>query len=181
MESKIDWLPPLVLLTEYGNDWKKYLDAIYGFYKKDFLDTRPRYKCVPVGIKRYPIKDGKESGFWHLIQEGRIEDDRVPNFRRCERICWPRPIIEHSHESSILVWPNVRYTAMGRQENLCLWLEEYEYLVILRKRKNGYLFWTAYPVTEDHQKRKNRKEYERSKKTGDVISGDPETPSTRGR
>jgi hypothetical protein len=29
-----------------------------------------------------------------MIQEGRTEDERTPDLRRCERIRWPRPIIE---------------------------------------------------------------------------------------
>ena len=43
-----------------------------------------------------------------LVQEGKVEDDRTPDLRRCERIRWPRPIIEHESEDSILVWENER-------------------------------------------------------------------------
>lgn len=38
------------------------------------------------------MADGKEATFWHMIQEGRIEEDRTPDIRRCERIRWPKPI-----------------------------------------------------------------------------------------
>jgi len=181
MTNNVNWLPGLVTLEDSGNNWDRYLDAVYSIYKADFLDSRPTYRGTLVGVKRLPIERGKEAGFWHLIQEGREEDDRIPNLRRCERIRWPRPVIEHGHEVSICAWRNVRHTKAGVQRNICLWLQEHEYLVILRIRKNGILFWTAYPVTEEHKKKKLWREYEESKKTGDAISDDPDTPSTHGR
>ena len=67
------------------------------------------------------------------------------------------------------------------EKSVCLWLKEKEYLVILRKRKHYVLLWTAYPVTTEHVKSKLQKEHDAYKKTGDVISGDPVTPSTHGR
>jgi len=181
MENNVNWLPDLVLFEDYANNWEKYLEAVYSFYKQDFLDSRPIYRGTPVGVKKLPVLDGKEAGFWHLIQEGAIEDDRVPDFRRCERVRWPKPIIEHALEKSILIWPNKRHTKAGIQKSVCLWLEQHEYLVVLRERRNGYLFWTAYPVTQEHRKRKLMQEYQESKKTGDAISDDPDTLSTHGR
>ena len=181
MADDVGWLPSLITLEDHANNWEHYLDAIYAIYKVDFLDSRPKYRGTPVGVKRLPIERGKEAGFWHLIQEGPVEDDRVPDLRRCERIRWPRPIIEHALEKSILIWPNIRHTKTGIQKNVCLWLERHEYLVVLRERKSGYLFWTAYPVIEEPRKRKLRREYHESRKTGDAVSSDPDTPSTHGR
>jgi hypothetical protein len=181
MPNNIPWLPDLLLWDGSGNTWNLHLESAYAIYKHDFLDSRPRYRGTAVGVKRLPILDGKESGFWHLIQEGAVEEDRVPNLRRLERVRWPRPVIEHDRDQVIRAWRNVRHTKVGIQKNICLWLEESEYLVVLRIRNNGLLFWTAYPVTEDHKKRKLAREYEESKKTGDAISSDPDTPSTRGR
>lgn len=181
MLNSFDWLPDLVFLKDYNNDWTAYLDALYVFYKSDFLDSNPKYKNQKVGVKRLPIENGKVSNFWHLIQEGQKEKDRIPDLRRCERIRWPRPIIENSENETILVWPNVRHTKFGIEKNVCLWLKEKEYLVILRKRKGYFLLWTGYLVTNEHRKEKLRKEYEAYKKTGDAISSDPVTPSTHGR
>lgn len=184
MSNVFDWLPELVLFESYGNDWDKYLDALYAFYKADFLDSKPKYKNTYVGVKRLPKYDGKESNFWHLIQEAyqtTKEEDRIPDLRRCERIRWPRPIIENATKPVALVWENTRHYSSGIEKNICLWLKEKEYLVILRRRKTYFLLWTAYPVTKDHTRRKLQKEYDACKKTGDVISDDPVTPSTHGR
>lgn len=181
MVNNISWLPALLLWDGSVNTWKLHLEAAYAIYKHDFLDSRPQYRGAAVGVKRLPILDGKEAGFWHLIQEGPVEAARTPDLRRLERVRWPRPIIEHDKDQSIRAWRNVRHTRAGVQRNVCLWLEESEYLVVLRIRNNGFLFWTAYPVTEEHKKRKLKQEYEDSKKTGDAISSDPATPSTHGR
>src|SRR4030066_170192 len=50
------------------------------------------------------VEKGKEATFWHLISEGKSEKDRLPDLRRCERIRWPRPIIEHHDRLTIKFW-----------------------------------------------------------------------------
>lgn len=147
------WLPPLVL---FEGDWEKYLDALYGYFKQDFIDSRPSFKGRRLGLKKHPLNKGKEATFWHFIQEGSNEDDRIPDLRRCERIRWPRLVIEYAEEPVLKIWENTRKS----EKRILLWLEEQEYLVVLAER-NGYLLpWTAYLVTKEHRKRKLLKEYE---------------------
>jgi len=107
-------------------------------------------------MKRHPESQGKAATFWHIISEGNIEENRLPDMRRCERIRWPRPVIEHSHENGVKVWKNIR----GREIRICLWLESLEYLVILADRKDYVLLWTAYMVDKDHRRQKLQKEFE---------------------
>lgn len=156
MNESIDWLPPLVLLNDYGGDWHHYLEAIYHYFKQDFLDSKPRFQQYRFAIKRYPLIEGREATFWHLISAGKQESDRLPDLRRCERIRWPKPVIENFNEGKIKLWKNVR----NRETRICLWLEEENYLVVLSERKDYVLLWTAYIVTWNHQKRNLRKEYE---------------------
>jgi hypothetical protein len=56
----------------------------------------------------------------------------------------------------VKVWRNQR----GREERVCLWFEEADYLVILAERGDYILPWTAYLVEQSHRKRKLLKEYE---------------------
>lgn len=95
MTSIPDWLPPLVLFTDYGGNWNRYVEALYSYFKQDFVDSSPSFRGTQLALKRHPMEHGKEATFWHLISEGQVEDKRVPNLRRCERIRWPRPIIEY--------------------------------------------------------------------------------------
>jgi hypothetical protein len=154
------WLPPLVLLVDYAGDWSRYVAALYTFFKQDFVDSQPAFQGAPVALKRHPMSQGKEATFWHLISEGSEEEERLPDLRRCERIRWPRPIVEHSPGPPIKVWENKRHG----ETRICLWLESCEYLVILAKRRGHVLLWTAYLVTRPHQKRKLDREYEAYKK-----------------
>lgn len=157
MTKNAEWLPELVLFNDYGGDWDKYLDALYEFFKADFIDRKPLYNGRRLGLKRHPMTCGKEATFWHMIQEGAEEKERIPDLRRCERIRWPKPIIEHSNNAAVKVWKNKR----KGEDRICLWLEPEEYLVILADRGSYILPWTAYMVDMPHRKRKLQKEYER--------------------
>lgn len=44
MTDEQDWLPPLVLFNDYGGDWQSYLDAIYDYFKQDFVDSKPVFQ-----------------------------------------------------------------------------------------------------------------------------------------
>jgi hypothetical protein len=87
---KPDWLPPLVLFEGYNGDWTHYLEAIYALFKANFVDSKPLFRGIRLGLKRYPLTYNKEATFWHFIQEGQFEAERTPDLRRCERIGWPR-------------------------------------------------------------------------------------------
>jgi len=157
MNGSSDWLPDLVLFDDYGGNWESYFDAIYNYFKADFVNNRPSsFRGQKLGLKRHPLSQGKEATFWHFISEGRDEESRVPDLRRCERICWPRAILDNADCSTVKIWENKRKSEV----RICLWLEEQDYLFILAKRKEVLLPWTAYLVTRNHAKRKLRKEYE---------------------
>ncbi len=156
MNSSSFVLPPLVLFTDHSGDWDAYLNALYSWFKNDFVDTKPVFQGRRLGLKRHPEINGKEATFWHMIQEGAIESERIPDIRRCERIRWPRPIIESNDNSNIKIWQNER----NGERRICLWFAKESYLVILAERNNYILPWTAYPVEQPHRQRKLLKEYE---------------------
>lgn len=158
-----DWLPKLILFSEYGNEWGKYEIALYTFFCQDFVDSKPVFQGTKVSVKRFPLTKGKEVTFWHLLSEGDVEEDRLPDLRRCERIRWPRPIIDNSDDQTcgIKIWENTR----RGEKRICIWLEQHDYLVVLAKRNNYVLFWTAYPVVQSHRKKKLQKEYEEYQKS----------------
>ena len=151
-----DWLPPLVQLVDFGGDWTRYQEALYAIFCRDFKERRVFFRGQPLGLKRHPLSAGKEATFWHFTCEGQIEANRLPDLRRCERIGWPLPIIERADDSAVKVWENERKGERGA----CLWVEEEDYLVILRIREGYVLPWTAYLVQQEHRKRKLQKEYE---------------------
>ncbi len=152
-----EWLPDLVLFSDSGGEWTTYLENVYQVFYRDFVAGRPSFQGRDLALKRYPLSRGKEATFWHLVSSGPVEDDRLPDLRRLERIGWPRAIIEHWSDPEVLSWENKRQG----ERRVCLWLESALYLVVLAKRSRYTLLWTAYPVTREHQQRKLRREYER--------------------
>jgi hypothetical protein len=147
-----EWLPPLF---KFKGNWPLYLNALYELFTADFIDTKPQFRGRPLGLTRLPMSEGKDATFWHLIQEGPVEASRLPDLQRCERIRWPRPIIENSDDPALKVWTNIR---KGRPRVL-LWLENEEYLVVLVERNRYLLLLTAYLVDQPHRKRKLLKEF----------------------
>ena len=150
-----DWLPPLVYLQEHGGNWDKYLRAIYEVFRTDFVLSHPDFRGLPVRIRHMPRDDNKEATFWHLISEGKGEEERIPDLRRCERIRWPRPVVENHFVSGIRVWESRR----GVKTNICIWFLEVDYLVVLGKRNGYVLLVTAYPVIYDNKRRDLEREY----------------------
>lgn len=155
-----DWLPSLIQLGDYGGDWEAYLKAVHRKFQDDFVHRRlPDFRGQRMSVKRHPIVNGLEATFWHFISEGSTgEDNRTPDLRRCERIAWPRPIIEAVDSGRIRVWPTLR---RGRELRMVLAVEDFSYVVVLAVREDYVLPWTAYAVEHEHRRRKLRRDYQR--------------------
>ncbi len=151
-----DWLPPLMEFNDYGGDWNAYLDAIYAAFRKDFVTCKPSFRGRRLGLKRHPEYDGKEATFWHMTSEGSVEEERIPDFRRCERIRWPRPLIEHEAEPEVLVWIERRG---ANDERIHIYLPDERYLVVLADRGNYILPWTAFYIEHENGHRKYLKRH----------------------
>ena len=147
------------MFEDHKGDWPIYMEAIYAIFKNDFVDTKPTFPGRRVGLKRHPITEGKEATFWHFISEGYAEEMRVPDLRRCERIAWPRPIIEAVQSKSVYLWQ----TARGNEKRIVIALTDFSYVVVLADRGDYVLPWTAYCVERAHRREKLRREYEESK------------------
>ena len=161
MSDTPEWLPPLVYLDQFGGEWHRYIEAVYAYFKVDFIDSKPRFQNKAIRLKRYPILEDKEATFWHITSEGRTESQRIPDLRRCERIRWPRPIIEHSNDESIRCWSNVRGNARRRNERrIVLWFYDEDFVVVLADRGRYVLLWTTYYISWSHTRKKLLKDYE---------------------
>ncbi len=126
-----EWLPPL--LPHDGGEWSPYLDLLYQRFRSDFLGKQPLCQGRRVSINR-ALLDGKERTFWHLISEGSIEEERTPDFRRCERIAWPRVAIEAVGTEQVVSWHSPR---AGDPRQLIA-LPDFSYVVVLGTRRAGY-------------------------------------------
>lgn len=149
------WLPDLVTLASCDGVWGTYLETIYRCFHEDFVRSKPAYKAKRFALKRHPLSEGREATFWHLISSGPNEADRRPDLRRCERIRWPRPMIEAIESAKVCVWRNWR----KGKERILIATGDFSYVVVLDDRRNYVLLWTAYCVDREHRRQKLRREY----------------------
>lgn len=154
------WLPQLLFFESCGGDWTRYVEVLYAQFKRDFIDSKPTFQGQPLRLKRYPLEQGKEATFWHMISEGKDEASRLPDLRRCERMCWPRQIIERVPCPELRVWRQRR----SNENRIAIAVEDFSYVVVLAERQDTgsvyYLPWTAFWVEHAHTRRKYEKEWE---------------------
>lgn len=136
-------LPNLILLNDFNGDWENYREAIY----QEFLDNivnKLEFLGLPIRCKRFELVNNMYRTFWHIItdnmEKSLIDEDRTIDFRRCERIKWIAHIITNSDDRIIKCWQNER----RNNENIILWLESENYMIVLSKRNGYYLLTTAY-------------------------------------
>lgn len=150
-------LPLLILLEHHKGVWDDYFEAIYKIFHQDFVLTKPNFRGKRLGLKRYPEYEGKSATFWHMISTGDQENERIPDIRRCERIAWPKPIIEDCDHSCLKVWAEPK----GKNQRIHIWFEDEGYLVVLDDRGDYILPWTAFYIEREHQRNKYNKRWKR--------------------
>ena len=158
------WLPQLIPLSDHGGNFASYVEAVYRVFRRDFIASQPLFRGRRCYCDARPDTDGRECGFWHIITEGSVEVERTPDLRRCERIAWPRAIIEAAGTTLVRVWETTtqRRGRGGRQTRIYLAPEDFSYLVVLRQTSTGYVLITAFFIEYEHQREKKRREYEES-------------------
>ena len=148
------WLPDALRYSDFDGDWERFLTTVYQIFERDFKKSRPGYRGFPLSYDSR-LEDGKEAVFWHLIsQYNERTGNREMDLRRCERIPWPSPIIEHSQDKQLSVWKNKR----GKEIRILLWLEAMDYLVVLKESRNTVILLTAYCTDRDHTRNRLRRE-----------------------
>jgi hypothetical protein len=160
MTDSAEWLPPLTLLADHGGNWHRYLDCVYRHFCQDFKPCRFTINGKRIGIQKEPIVDGREATFWHLISTGQVEDERLPDLRRCERIRWVGALIEAVPSEAVRYWESRRSNAKRRnQDRLLVALPDFSYVVVLTDRGSYAMLITAYYVEYSSQRRKLQDEY----------------------
>jgi hypothetical protein len=141
-------MPPELIPME--GEWPAYCEQIYDVFRRQVIEGDLRFDGLPVRPFRNPMTDGKWMGFWHAISEGRVEADRLPDMRRCERIAWISWAVSNaSTDPELCWWP----TARGTLENVVIWSEPHDYVVVLGKKRNWYAFITQYHVDRSNRRR----------------------------
>ncbi len=153
--SRPPWLAPELCYADYGGDWQGFLEQVYVAFERDFKETRPVFRSLPVVIDTRRGPDGREEAFWHLTSRKPMASaEREMDIPRSERVPWVRPIIENAEDRAVSSWRNKR----KGETRWLLWVEELDYLVVLAKKRRVFVLVTAYPTDREHTRRKLRTE-----------------------
>ncbi|OGN55215.1 MAG: hypothetical protein A3D96_04660 [Chlamydiae bacterium RIFCSPHIGHO2_12_FULL_44_59] len=166
------WLPDLILFENYKGNWNAYINAVYQCFHKDFVESKPSFQKVPVFARYHPPYEEKGATFWHLVSEGSQESERIPDLRRCERIHWPRPMIENVNPEEVKIWETIRPWKNQKQRRVNFALNNFSYIVVIAETRKGFDLVTAYHLEKPHRREKLRKEFEaflRQKKEGSAV------------
>ena len=144
-------------VTNTFNDYSEYEDAVYQEYLKSFSNKNFTFNGKKIVEKKHPMIAGKSGTFWHIISSGDDEASKLPDFNRYETVGWAGFILEYCLDNctSKLVWEVKKHT----KTRVHIYCPEIEYVVVLDKREDFYIFWTAFPVKYQHTKQRFMKEY----------------------
>lgn len=166
--SPTTWLPPLILVEHFDQDWSRFDEAVYRRFQEDLIESLPSFQLKRFAINKTRRVDDREAIFWHLTCEGPEEPTRTPDPRRWERIGWIKPMVEEYPQTRILAWTNQRPKKRSREmeKRIVLTPKDFSYLVVLADKSTYALLVTAYWIEQSHRRRKLESEFESWKKAG---------------
>ena len=143
-----DFLPTILDLK---GTWEEILDKLYDIFCRDFKESNVYHRGIRIIYNNRVLPDGhnKEEGFWHVVSKlDRTSGERLIYYRRAERLPWARPMMESAERNEIKIFDydhGIKDIGVRRY----IWLAEYDYVLILQKKKRA-LFWiTAYYVDSE--------------------------------
>jgi len=161
VEEKPDWLPDIVSVD---GEWNEVVARLYKIFEKDFKQTKPTFNGKEIWWDQRKLEgNAYEEAFWHLItKQDSKTGDRLLDNRQAERLNWCVPIIFNADDKAVKVWD---FKEAGGYLRTYLWLEDFDYVVVLQKRKvrlkEVYFLITAFHVDGESRRRNLRKKYER--------------------
>jgi hypothetical protein len=155
-----DWLPEMVSVD---GGWDEVCARLYAIFQQKIVKGHLSFENRPLWWDRRVLEENYEEGFWHLISKDDDETkERLFDPRRAERLPWCNPVISNNSDPVVTVWDHKE----GRKKiRTYLWLESFDYLIILEKQKRGgrkiAFLITAYHVSGDSTKRGLRAKYQK--------------------
>lgn len=141
-------------------DIGRLFDELYEIFERDFIINKTYLNGnIYINPQSNQKENGKEKTFWHLTSRtDRALGDRLPDFKRSERIEWIKKIIENHKRSDIKVF---FYQESNKRIRLYLWAFNNDFTVIMQKlgKSSSFLVTSFYidhkGKKEDFEKRYN--------------------------
>lgn len=160
--TKCPALPKIIELSDCNGDPDKYEDHLYyDVFLNDLYNNKMYYNSKRVALKKYPTFNGREASFFHLTCKNyKKGEDRLPDFRRSERLGWIKPGIETNHIEECGDHCFLSYTKIVRdKKRVHLLNKEDRYMIVLEEREEYYLLITAFYIDYDKTLERKYKEY----------------------
>lgn len=157
----------------------KLFDVLYRCFYDDFVAQKTYLNSqIYIDPKSHQKDEEKELVFWHLTtKETKIDKkigkrwvtimERVFDFRRAERLTWIKKIIENHSMADIKIFYH-KETNEKQDIRLYLWLEDYDFVVILQKiGKNSSYLVTSFYIDRYGKRNEYKRRYEVYSKKSD--------------
>lgn len=153
-------LPPKNELTR-----TEFLELAYEIFWRDFVfEPDIIVAGLPVRLK-HGLWAGKELTFWHLASNAPDFMNKGVSRERCRYLPWLKVMLQN-YENCIC-WENERRS----EKNLCIVDKEWRLIIVLRRRKNYFLLWTAYPLSKSRRvKLQHEEERSRTKMKAENVN-----------
>lgn len=147
MSSQPDFLP---LVINLDGSYDEIIERLYQVFRKDFIETRATHLGWKLRYngKIYEYSQGKVEGFWHVItRDDATKSNRLIDYQRAKRLSWAKPLIENPYHDEIkFFFYDEGIPRKGIRHYI--WLEKWDYVVVLRKRRDDYFWITAFYVDD---------------------------------
>jgi hypothetical protein len=159
-----DWLPDLVSVE---GEWEEVLAKLYRIFDHDLRQTGCCFEDRPVWWDQRKLESPYEEGFWHLITKfDHNQKERLFEPRRAERLPWCKPTVMNCGDPEVKVWD---YKEARGKIRTYLWLENWDYVIVLEKRQlsgghNIAFLITAFYVEGKSTRKSLQRKYEKREK-----------------
>jgi hypothetical protein len=139
-------------------DWDQNLTNLYEIFEADLKHQRCELRGRRIVFDGRIIEDFREEGFWHLITKiDQGTKERLFDPRRAECLPWFRPILSNCDDDAVKVW---NWKEGNGKIRTYIWLEEFDYVIILQGKRHAYYLVTAHHVDGEGTRRKLQAKYD---------------------
>lgn len=156
-------LPARLEWSMFAGDFKKYEEALYEIFKRDFITSAPSFMGKPVDIIHHTFYNNKERSFWHIVTSGGQDLSRSFDEDRCGSLPWAKALIEeHTTCGEYKIWS--KWHDQTNRNRYFIWCSKVNYMVILEDRTSYFKLITAFNVLP-YKVKSYQKDYESYIKT----------------
>ena len=152
-------------------NYKKYEDDLYKIIEDDFIKHDVLFMGKKIFLDFNKVYNGKSDTFFHVLCGDKKE---YPDFRRAERIRFPRQIIENYNECSMCLNTckiKMFIKKIKGKKRYHLFSEEHRYMIVIEDEGKRMKLVTSFYIDKTYKLYNYKRDYENYiKNKGDAIN-----------